>query len=300
MRNRRLSFPPAVAFRLVVIALACLALARPARGDAFDHYTNPVLGKAIDAGAFQEVKQVTAAQLLEHDRVLPGLTSAFLVVKTNQSRNAKLLVRAARQKIDDERSVPILLVERYVTYKEGEEQTVLAAGRGVSLFPGFRLSLDMGQVVPDSLGGDLRFVGEGKQTSLQPVGKAKLYLVTKALPNVEPKKGPKLVVGPKFEPKYFNGTYKLYDDGRRSGRLVLKVDDDGSVSGAYYSDRDGQKYELRGHVGTPQHSIQFTVKLPRVEQTFQGWLFTGDAKALTGSSRMADREAGFYAVRVED
>jgi hypothetical protein len=81
---------------------------------------------------------------------------------------------------------------------------------------------------------------------------------------------------------------------------VLKVDDDGSVSGAYYSDRDGQKYELHGHVGTPPHSIQFTVKLPRVEQTFQGWLFTGDAKAITGSSRMADREAGFYALRVED
>ena len=300
MRRRRLYVSPAVAFRLVVLALAFLALARPARGDAFDHYTNAVLSKAIDAGAFQEVKQVTPAQLLENDRVLPGLTSAFLVVKTNQGRNAKLLARAARQKVDDERSVPILLVERFVTYKEGEEQTVLASGRSLSLFPGFRLSLDMGQVVPDSLGGDLRFVVEGDKASLQPVGKAKLYLVTKALPDVEPKKGPKLVVGPKFEPKYFNGTYKLYDDGRRSGKLVLKVDDDGSVSGAYYSDRDGQKYELRGHVGTPPHSIQFTVKLPRVEQTFQGWLFTGDARAITGSSRMADREAGFYALRVED
>jgi hypothetical protein len=298
--RRRFYLAPAVAFRLVVIALACLALVRPARGDAFDHYTNAVLGKAIDAGAFQEVKEATPAQLGDHDRVLPGLTSAFLVVKTNQGRNAKLLVRPARQKVDDERSVPILLVERYVTYKEGEEQTVLASGRGLSLFPGFRLSLDMGQVVPDSLGGDLRFAVEGDKADVRPVGKAKLYLVTKALPNVEPKKGPKLVVGPKFEAKYFNGTYKLYDDGRRSGKLVLKVDDEGAVSGAYYSDRDGQKYELRGHVGTPPHSIQFTVKLPRVEQTFQGWLFTGDAKALTGSSRMADREAGFYAVRVED
>jgi hypothetical protein len=29
-------------------------------------------------------------------------------------------------------------------------------------------------------------------------------------------------------------------------------------------------------------------------------LFTGDAKAITGTSRLAEREAGFYAVRVED
>ena len=91
----------------------------------------------------------------------------------------------------------------------------------------------------------------------------------------------KVVVGEKFEPRYFNGTYQLYDDGRRSGCLTLQVDDDGSVRGAYYSDKDGRKYEVRGKLGTPKHSIQFTVQLPRSEQTFQGWLFTGDAKAIT-------------------
>ena len=56
----------------------------------------------------------------------------------------------------------------------------------------------------------------------------------------------------------------------------------------------------RRAVGMQAHSVQFTVKFPRVEQTFQGWLFTGDGKVLTGSSRMLDREAGFYAVRLED
>jgi hypothetical protein len=78
------------------------------------------------------------------------------------------------------------------------------------------------------------------------------------------------------------------------------VDDDGIISGAYYSDKDGQKYEVHGRVGTPQHSVQFTVKFPRSEQTFQGWLFTGDGQVLSGSSRLAEREAGFYARRVEE
>jgi hypothetical protein len=194
----------------------------------------------------------------------------------------------------------MLLVERYVTFREGEERTVEASGKNLSLFPGFRLNLDLGQVVPAELGGDLRFVVEGDKIYLQPLGKAKLYLVTRALPGVIPKKGPKLVIGDTFEPRYFNGTYKLYDDGRRSGTLNLKVDEEGAISGAYYSDKDGQKYEVRGRVGMPQHSVQFTIKFPRSEQTFQGWLFTGDGQFLTGSSRLAEREAGFYARRVEE
>src|SRR5262249_1415758 len=125
---------------------------------------------------------------------------------------------------------------------------------------GFRFSLDLGQVVPAELGGDIQFTVEGEKIAARPIGKAKLYLVTKALPGVEPKKGPKLVVGDKFEPRYFNGTFKLHDDGRRSGKLVLKVEPDGSVGGAYYSDRDGAKYDVYGQVGKPTHSIQFTVK----------------------------------------
>jgi hypothetical protein len=283
-------------------ALVCLFLILPAaaRADVFDYYTNPVLNKVLGAEGTQEFKELPQRLLFQHDRVLPKVPGAFLVVKTNQGRNAKLLVQVARQRIDEEHVLPMLLIERYVTFREGEERTVEAAGKNLSLFPGFRLGLDLGQVVPAELGGDLRFVVDGDKTYLQALGKAKLYLVTKSLPDVVPKKGPKLVVGDAFEPRYFNGTYKLYDDGRRSGTLNLKVDEEGAVSGAYYSDKDGQKYEVRGRVGMPQHAIQFTIKFPRSEQTFQGFLFTGDGQYLTGSSRLAEREAGFYARRVEE
>jgi hypothetical protein len=286
--------------RFALTCLVALSLAAPARADVFDYYTNPALTRLAGAEGTQEVKKLSQRLLGEHDRMLTNVPGAFLLVKTNQARNAKLLVRVARQRIDGERFVPMLLIERYVTYKEGEERTIQASGKNLCLYPGFRLSLDLGQVVPESLGGDLRFVVEGDKVYTQPLGKAKLYLVTKELPDVVPKKGPKLVVGDTFEPRYFNGTYKLYDDGRRSGTLTLKVDDDGSVSGAYYSDKDGQKYEVHGRVGTPQHAIQFTVKFPRAEQSFQGWLFTGDGQVLTGSSRLAERESGFYARRVEE
>ena len=78
------------------------------------------------------------------------------------------------------------------------------------------------------------------------------------------------------------------------------VEEGGEVTGSYVSDKDGEKYEVVGKVGMPPHSIHFTVKFPRAEQTFDGWLFTGDGKVLTGSSRLLDREAGFYALRVEE
>jgi hypothetical protein len=231
---------------------------------------------------------------------LPDASAAFIVVYTNDSRYSKLLVRTAFRKVSADRKIPMLLIERFVTYKEGEERTIHASGQNVNLFPGFRFNLDLGQVVPEELGGDLRFAVDGDKVVTETLGKAKMYLLTKPLPDAIPKKGPKLEVGETFEPRYFNGTYKLYDDGRRSGKLVLQVGERGEVSGDYYSDKDGAKYEVHGKLGMPTYSIQFTVKFPRAEQTFQGWLFTGDGKALCGSSKIQDHEAGFYAVRAED
>jgi hypothetical protein len=279
--------------------LLVLGAAPPASGsDAFDHYVNPVLEKLVEGKDVKEVEKLTPALILDHDQVLPRENSAFLVVKTNDGRLAKLLVQANKQRSGD-KLLPILSIERFVTYKEGEERKVYGSGKNVSLFAGFRFSLDLGQVVPEEIGGDLRFVVDGKQVYAEPVGKAKLWVVTKHDPAIVPKKSGKFVMGNTFDVKYFNGTFKLYDDGRRSGKLTLKVDKDGEVTGSYYSDKDGAKYEVKGKVGEPKHSIEFTIVLPRVEQAFKGMLFTGDGKAMAGTSKLANRESAFYAVREE-
>lgn len=279
--------------------LVLLMFAGISRADLFDLYLNQHLTRMVDSKNVREIKQITPGMIVEHDRVLAGHTSAFLIVRTNGGRLAKLLVQAGKQKIDSENAVPILSIERFITFKEGEEQTQLASGKNQSLFAGFRFSLDLGQVVPEALGGDLRFVVEGDKISTVPVGKARLFLVTRHDPSVEPKKPGKFVIGDKFQPKYFNGTYLLHDDGRRSGKLVLKLEDDNRITGAYYSDKDGQKYDLQGRVGNPPHSIEFTIKFPRTEQTFKGMLFTGNGKAIAGFSRLIERETAFYAVREE-
>jgi hypothetical protein len=287
--------------RILTLSALLVLLPSGARGDAFDYYTNPILAKVPGAAGVKEVTKLTPGLLIDNDRVLPGVTQAMVVVKTNEGRWSKLLVQIAGQKVDENRTLPILLIDRLTTYKEGTEQTVLASARNLSLFNGFRLSLDLGQVVPEELGGDLKFVAvEGGKSYAEPVGHAKVYLLTKPLPEAAPKKTNKLVVGDKFEPRYLNGSYKLYDDGRRSGKLTLKLEEDGEISGSYVSDKDGEKYEVKGKLGMPQNHLEFTVKFPRTEQVFQAWLFTGDAKALTGSSRMLEREAGFYALRIEE
>jgi hypothetical protein len=287
-------------FQRAPFVVLALLLQGAVRADTLDHYVNATLSKASESADVLELKRLTPKEILEHDRVIPGLSAAVVIVKTNEGRWTKLTVHSGRQKIDADKALPMLLIDRYVTYREGEERTIQASGQNVSLFPGFRLSLDLGQVVPEELGGDLRFVADGGAVYAEPLGKARLFVLTKALSGVEPKKDAKVTVGETFEPRYFVGTYKLYDDGRRSGILKLAVAEDGSVSGAYYSDKDGQKYELRGRIGTPTHSVRFTVTFPRSEQIFQGMLFTGDGKALAGSSRIGEREAAFYALRVEE
>ncbi|MCI0680747.1 MAG: hypothetical protein L0Y71_01470 [Gemmataceae bacterium] len=286
--------------RCIIIVAILSAVTASAHADSFDHYLNPILAKIPDSKSAEKLTRLTADAMIDHARVLPGISAAFVVVKTNEGRWAKLLVQPARHKITATTSAPIVLVERLVTFREGEERAVAARAENVRLFHDFRLNLDIGQIVPAALGGDLRLVAEGDSVHLEPVGKAELYLVKKHLPEATPKKGARLIVGAKFEPSYFNGVYKLYDDGRRSGTLHLKVGANNFVSGHYYSDKDGAKYDVEGKVGNPNHSIQFSIIFPRTMQQYAGCLFTGDAKAIAGFSRLQERETGFYAVRVEE
>lgn len=281
------------------LGLLLVATPRAARADAFDHYVSDHLALVTTSKNAKAIKKLTPDMMVQNSRALPNIIATFVVVKTNDGRFCKLLVQPAQQRVTATESVPIVLIERFVTFREGEERTIHAQGQNVRLFHNFRYSLDIGQVVPSELRADLRFVVDKDEAYLEPVGRAEMYLVTKHLPEANPTKGTKLVVGDKFEPRYFNGDFKLYDDGRRSGMLKLSVAEDGEVTGYYYSDKDGQKYEVSGKIGNPNHSIQFKVTFPRTIQFFTGFLFTGDGRVITGTSRLQERETGFYAVRQE-
>ena len=173
---------------------------------------------------------------------------------------AKLLVQPARQKVGDKHA-PLLLVDKYMTFKGTTDRAVQASGQNLHLYPGLRLSLDIGQVVPESVGGDLRGRSRRRRTRtrsyVKPVKDAKLYVVTKPIAGVVPKKAPKLVVGEAFETRFFAGRYKLHDDGRRSGVLKLEVNDGGRDHRDIHVGQgrprvrragQGRHAEARGHV----------------------------------------------------
>ena len=103
---------------------------------------------------------------------------------------------------------------------------------------------------------------------VKPLNKAKLFVVTKAIANVVPKKAPKLVLGEKFEPRFFIGTYKLCDDGRRSGQLKMEVNESGEVT--FFDSEKAAKYEVTGQIGTVKHSITFKVKVARDRADIHG------------------------------
>jgi hypothetical protein len=296
----------AVMKRSTIMLMLMLLAPVGARADAFDNYTLPMLQKLPESGAVKEVTALTPDLLVAHSGVLPNVEAAMIVISTNDNHWAKLLVSAARHKHvpmpgAEPEFVPILRIERYVTFREASDRAVLASGQGLSLFPGFHLNLDLGQVVPEKLGGDV-VASEPKLKELvvKPVGKAKIYLLTKPLPEAAPQKTQKLEVGEKFEPAYFNGTFKLIADGRRSGVLRLKVGADNDVTGTLVSDQNGREYEVHGAVSKPNHKIQFVVQLPQTQEEFSGFMFTGNGKAIAGTSVLQGREAGFYAVRVEE
>lgn len=274
--------------------------------DAFDDYTNPILAKAPQADGVVPVTELTAELIAKNDNVLPDAKGAVVVVATNDRRWAKLLVVAARQKVPGRAGaaaqiVPILRIERFMTYREASERAVQAEGKAISLFAGFHFHLDLGQVVPEKLGGDIAVVAApAGHCVVQAVGAAKMYLLTKALPDAVRRKSDKFTFGGKFEPKYFNGVFKLHDDGRRSGTLRLKITEDNDVQGTFVSDRDGREYEVRGSIAKPNHKILFTIQFPQTVQSFEGHMFAGDGKAMAGTSKMQERDAGFYALRVPE
>lgn len=283
----------------LIIALLFLAIPSLLWADAFDYYINQNLQLVPEFAGAEKIKELTPELMVQHSRTLPGITATFLVVKTNEGKWCKILAQPARQKVAKDQTVPIFLLERFATYREGEERRIEVEGKNMRLFDGFHFSLDLGQVVPASVGGDIKFVADKDKVALEPVGKAEMYLMTKPMPGVGPKKLAKLVVGATFDPRYFTGVYQMFDDGRRSGKLHLKFESENDVTGWYYSDKDGSKYEVVGKISEPNHAINFRITFPQTYQEFRGWLFTGDGKAIAGSSRLQDRETGFYAVRLE-
>jgi len=280
----------------VIFWLLTLVLCAPPA--PFDRLQRLELAGLVQTPSFKAVDKVSELDLAENDRQLAPGGAAFVVARTRGGRYAKIRLIPGRLKSASGNLEPMILVEQFVTFKDGDQKAFVASGENRAIFPGTEFDLDLGQVVPERIGGDIRCASKEGNLALEVCPGAKLWLAIGNVP-LPPNPDPGVRNGnDKFQASWFRGTYRLHDDGRRSGELSLLVMDDGEIKGKYFSDKDGASYEVQGRVGPQLHQIQFGIRFPRTEQIYQGFLFTGDGDAIAGTSKVGDRETGFYAKRV--
>lgn len=259
--------------------------------DAFDQHTSEILKQAIaDAKPIERLALDDANKLQPIGRNL----STCIVVRTNDGNVAKALVAWGFRRGED-KPIPVLLIERFVTYRGNRGDVTAAAGEDVMLFAGFAFNFDIGQVVPAGQGGDVRMTDE---SVLVPIDEAKIFgLDGSRLPAAEDdgEEDPHDHEG--VLPRDFAGAWRVDIDGRWRGEWLLHVNGEGQVRGTYTSDDSKSGYPISGRVASPSHRVKLTVHLENAQQTVDALLWTTDKSRMSGAATLAGREFGFVAVR---
>ncbi len=275
---------------VLLVLLAPAALARAA--DPFDRHTSEHLREALSEGEAIDSLSMAAAGKL--GRLGPNVGGPTVVVRTNDGNLAKAVLAWGFRRSDDG-LVPVVLVERFVTYRADRRDVTAAAKEQVMLFPGFLLNLDIGQVVPEGQGGDLKVSAEGH---VVPVGDAEVVALEKSLlpkgtENADPADHDGVLPGD------FGGTWSVDVDGRWTGELVLTVDGSGRASGRYTSESSKSTYDVSGRVTAVPHRIKLDFDLDNTRQSVDAYLWTTDKSRMTGTATLAGRTFGFHAKRAE-
>ncbi len=284
---------------LVLAALLLRSLTTQA--GEFDRIEGDTLARLVQSEGVQRRERLNFADIENLPPVLSDARSAFLVVKTGQGNYARVLVTPGFRKTPDGdgAAIPVLVLDRFETFEAGKSGSRLARGASLILFDGFLFDLDGGQVVPPGQGADLEFrkAAGDDAPALRSAENAAMFTSSKpiasALPAVEGPTPGKAIVA-----RDFAGRYLLQADGRWSGLLELQVAADRQVTGRFRSEAQGTSYPVNGLVSaeSPQ-KIEFTIKFPRTEQEYTGFLWSEGKNVLAGSFTMTDRTFGFFAVR---
>ncbi len=264
--------------------------------DAFDRHRAGVLEGVVST--VEPVTELSSRQAAELRTLAPGITSPAVVVVTQDGNLVKALVSwAFRKDPEGGPPAPVLMIERYVTYDRSRENQSLASGRDVMLFPGYGFNFDIGQVVPEGQGEDVRF---NEQRRLVTVGTAELF----------PLNGP-AVEEPAADSRDptdhdgvlardFAGTWTLDADGRWVGTLELTHGEGTGLKGQFTSKETDSTYPVDVFWNPAQPSrVKFAVGFPATTVDFVGHIWTTDKGRIAGTATMIDREFGFVAQRSE-
>lgn len=275
------------------VVILCGLAAHGWSADVFDRHTMMELRKAVDEGT--PVAQITLADVAKIKPLGKNISSPCVAVKTNNGNYAKALLGWGLRKTS-EKPTPVVVVERYVTYRIDRPELTSAAGKDVMLFPGFGFNFDIGQVVPIGQGADVEFTAEG---ALKPVGDAQLTPIHGSLlPPVEAsaKHDPQAHEGVVAED--FAGTWLVDADGRWKGEWVLAVDAEDRITGTFISDELQNRYEMLGQIGATPQQLKLMITLANTQMQVDGYLWTTDKSKMAGTVSLVGRKFGFVATRV--
>lgn len=277
---------------LTALTFGGLPAGQPLMADEFDDHSVYWLRKATESA-----EPLTALTMQDGLRLKPigrRISSPCIVVKTDEDNWARALVTWGFRRSGDQQ-IPVLLIERYVTFRADRTNLTTAAGRDVMLFPGFGFNFDIGQVVPAGQGEDLICGEEGR---LSPGPQSKLYgLNGSAVPAREPSTHPDPNSHEGVLPSDFAGRWQVRIDGRWEG--LWQLESDGRrIYGKFISSDTQSVYEINGKVAALPHNAKLDIELANASQTIDAFLWTRDKSAMAGVVTMAERKIGFYALRL--
>ncbi len=271
-----------------------LAVGQPATvfADAFDRHTSYWLKQATKES--KPLAELSLDRAIRLKTLAANVGNPCIVVKTNDGNWAKALVGWGFRKGKD-KPVPVLLIERFVTYRGDRGDVSAASGQDIMLFAGFSFNFDIGQVVPAGQGADIEFTDK---SILKPVGNAEVYGIDGSqlpAPAKDSKPDPNDHDG--VLPRDFSGTWLVNVDGRWRGRWDLTVDDNRQAYGKYTSDETKSSYKIKGKIAALPHNIRLDLELANSQQKVDAYLWTKDKSTLAGTVTVAGRKFGFFAVR---
>ena len=282
-----------VLFRVVFVGLVVVGSRFALAGDLFDQHSLAELKLATnEAQALVELSSATAAKW---QPLSAKIGSPCLIVRTNDGHFAKALLSWGQRKIKGrEQPLPVLVLERFVTYRGDREGQTTASGKEVMVFAGHSFSFDIGQVVPGGSGADIEFTAAGL---VKPVGDAKLFgLNGSRLPEADAARpNPNDHEG--VLPRDFAGNWKVSIDGRWTGTWEISVDEQRSVLGKFVSDDTKSRYDLYGKVSNVSHQAKLEIDLANSQISIDAFLFTTDKATMAGTATLASRKFAFVATR---
>ena len=282
-------------FRLASVGILVLSVSVASAGDLFDRHALAELKVATKES--QPLLEFSAAAAAKWKPLSAKISSPCLIVQTNDGHWAKALLAWGQRKIKGrEQPLPVLVLERFVTYRGDREGQTTANGKEVMIFAGHSFSFDIGQVVPSGSGADIEFTAAG---IVKPVGEAKLFglngsqlsAADAAKPNPNDHEG--------VLPRDFAGSWKVSIDGRWTGVWEIQVDEQRNLLGKFVSDDTKSRYELYGKVASLPHEAKLEIDLANSQVSVDAFLFTTDKGTMAGTALMAGRKFAFVATRQE-